>query len=75
MLRRGTVSRTPRKPELLLFACTVTPSKLDRRWLAILVLSFVAGLGVSWQRWTNPVIDSGRLLIRTDKHLYCVGKK
>ncbi len=45
---------------LLLFACTVTPSKLDRRWLAILVLSFVAGLGVSWQRWTNPVIDSGR---------------
>jgi hypothetical protein len=38
----------------------VTPSKLHRRWLAILVLSFVAGLGVSWQRWTNPVIDSGR---------------
>ena len=23
----------------------------------------------------SPVIDDGRLLIRTDKHLYCVGKK
>jgi outer membrane protein assembly factor BamB len=23
----------------------------------------------------SPVVDSGRLLIRTDKHLYCVGKK
>jgi outer membrane protein assembly factor BamB len=23
----------------------------------------------------SPVVDNGRLLIRTDKHLYCVGKK
>ena len=23
----------------------------------------------------SPVIDNGRLLIRTDKHLYCIGKK
>ena len=23
----------------------------------------------------SPAIDRGRLLIRTDKHLYCVGKK
>ena len=23
----------------------------------------------------SPVIDNGRLLIRTDKYLYCVGKK
>jgi hypothetical protein len=23
----------------------------------------------------SPAVDSGRLLIRTDKYLYCVGKK
>ena len=23
----------------------------------------------------SPVVDSGRLLIRTDQHLYCIGKK
>jgi outer membrane protein assembly factor BamB len=23
----------------------------------------------------SPVVDNGRLLIRTDQHLYCIGKK
>jgi hypothetical protein len=32
----------------------------DRRWLAILAVSFALGLAVSWQRWANPVIDGGR---------------
>ncbi|HEX6464765.1 MAG TPA: hypothetical protein VFZ98_09940 [Vicinamibacterales bacterium] len=34
--------------------------KRDRVWLAILTVSFAAGLAVSWQRWADPVIDSGR---------------
>ena len=32
----------------------------DRRWLAILALSFVLGIAASWERWAGPVIDSGR---------------
>jgi hypothetical protein len=32
----------------------------DRRWLAILALSLIAGLAASWHRWAGPVIDSGR---------------
>lgn len=32
----------------------------DRRWLAILAISLVFGLAVSWHRWAGPVIDSGR---------------
>jgi hypothetical protein len=32
----------------------------DRRWLLILAASFVVALAVSWQRWVNPLIDSGR---------------
>jgi 4-amino-4-deoxy-L-arabinose transferase-like glycosyltransferase len=35
-------------------------SRNDRRWLAILAVAFAAGLAMSWQRWANPVIDSGR---------------
>src|SRR5262249_47445201 len=32
----------------------------DRRWLAILATSLAVGLALSWQRWANAVIDSGR---------------
>jgi hypothetical protein len=32
----------------------------DRRWLVILAGSLAVGLAVSWQRWANAVIDSGR---------------
>ena len=32
----------------------------DRAWLAVLAAFFVFGLAVSWQRWGNPLIDSGR---------------
>jgi hypothetical protein len=35
-------------------------SRDDRRWLAILAVAFAAGLALSWQRWADPVIDSGR---------------
>ena len=32
----------------------------DRAWLAILAASFGFGLAVSWHRWGNPLIDTGR---------------
>ncbi len=32
----------------------------DRTWIAALALSFLYGLAVSWQRWGNPLIDTGR---------------
>jgi outer membrane protein assembly factor BamB len=32
-------------------------------------------LGDTSRTNASPVIDNGRLLIRTDKHLYCIGKK
>jgi hypothetical protein len=32
----------------------------DLRWGVFLAASFAAGLAVSWQRWADPVIDSGR---------------
>jgi hypothetical protein len=34
--------------------------KDDRCWLAILAISMAIGITASWQRWANPVIDSGR---------------
>jgi hypothetical protein len=32
----------------------------DRAWLAVLAVSFAFGLAVSWHRWGNPLIDTGR---------------
>jgi hypothetical protein len=32
----------------------------DRTWIVLLVVSFLFGLAVSWQRWGNPLIDTGR---------------
>jgi hypothetical protein len=32
----------------------------DRVWLAVLAASFAFGLAVSWHRWGNPLIDTGR---------------
>ncbi len=32
----------------------------DRAWFAILAASFGFGLAVSWHRWGNPLIDTGR---------------
>ncbi len=32
----------------------------DRTWIGVLVLSLAYGLAVSWQRWGNPLIDTGR---------------
>ncbi|HEU4390949.1 MAG TPA: hypothetical protein VFV34_24300 [Blastocatellia bacterium] len=37
--------------------------KLDRRdllWIALIAVSFVAGLAISWERWGNPLVDCGR---------------
>ena len=35
-------------------------SRSDRAWVAILAASYAFGLAVSWQRWGNPLIDTGR---------------
>jgi hypothetical protein len=35
-------------------------SRRDPMWIALLSASFVYGLAVSWQRWGNPLIDTGR---------------
>lgn len=32
----------------------------DRAWVAVLAASFGFGLAVSWHRWGNPLIDTGR---------------
>jgi hypothetical protein len=32
----------------------------DAIWIAILAAAFVFGLAASWQRWGNPLIDTGR---------------
>jgi 4-amino-4-deoxy-L-arabinose transferase-like glycosyltransferase len=47
----------------------------DRIWLAVLAASFAFGLAVSWQRWGNPLIDTGRemnqpLRLATGEMLY-----
>jgi len=34
----------------------------DGRYLLAVFLSFAAGLATSWQRWGNPLVDSGREL-------------
>ena len=38
-------------------------TRIDRRdlpWVALIVVSFVFGLAVSWERWGNPLVDCGR---------------
>lgn len=38
-------------------------SKFDRRdlpWVALIAVSFLFALAVSWQRWGNPLVDCGR---------------
>lgn len=38
-------------------------SRIDKRdlpWVALIVVSFVFGLAVSWERWGNPLVDCGR---------------
>jgi hypothetical protein len=35
-------------------------NKRDLPWIAIILVSFVLALAVSWQRWGNPLVDCGR---------------
>ncbi|HET8675644.1 MAG TPA: glycosyltransferase family 39 protein [Blastocatellia bacterium] len=38
-------------------------AKIDKRdlpWVALIALSFIVGLAVSWQRWGNMLVDCGR---------------
>src|ERR1700674_2945912 len=35
-------------------------SRLDLRWLGVVLLCWIEGLGVTWQRWANPLVDCGR---------------
>ena len=38
-------------------------NQIDRRdltWAALMLLSFILGLAVSWQRWGKPLVDCGR---------------
>jgi hypothetical protein len=37
-----------------------THARADAIWIALLVAAFVFGLAASWQRWGNPLIDTGR---------------
>ena len=50
----------------VLEALSSTPQKAtgreDVRCVALILVSFAVGLAVSWQRWGNPVVDSGREL-------------
>jgi 4-amino-4-deoxy-L-arabinose transferase-like glycosyltransferase len=34
--------------------------KRDLPWVALIVLSFIFALAVSWERWGNPLVDCGR---------------
>ena len=34
--------------------------KRDLPWIALIAVSFVFGLAVSWERWGNPLVDCGR---------------
>lgn len=34
--------------------------KRDLPWVALIAVSFVFGLAVSWERWGNPLVDCGR---------------
>lgn len=34
--------------------------KRDLPWVALIVVSFIVGLAVSWERWGNPLVDCGR---------------
>jgi hypothetical protein len=50
----------------LLHALSTTPENFathkDLPCFLFVLISFVAGLAVSWQRWGNPLVDSGREL-------------
>ena len=38
-------------------------TRIDRRdlpWVALIAVSFLFGLAVSWERWGNPLVDCGR---------------
>jgi len=35
-------------------------NKRDLPWVAFIVVSFIVGLAVSWERWGNPLVDCGR---------------
>jgi hypothetical protein len=35
-------------------------NKRDLPWVAFIVVSFVVGIAVSWERWGNPLVDCGR---------------
>ena len=35
-------------------------NKRDLPWVALIAVSFMIGLAVSWQRWGNPLVDCGR---------------
>ena len=39
---------------------TAAAKARDRAWVAVLAASFGFGLAVSWHRWGNPLIDTGR---------------
>lgn len=34
--------------------------KRDLPWVALIVVSFIIALAVSWERWGNPLVDCGR---------------
>ena len=34
--------------------------KRDLPWVALIAVSFIFGLAVSWERWGNPLVDCGR---------------
>jgi hypothetical protein len=35
-------------------------SRLELRWFAVVLLCWIVGLGVTWERWGNPLVDCGR---------------
>jgi hypothetical protein len=35
-------------------------SRLDLRWFVVVMLCWIAGLAITWQRWGNPLVDCGR---------------
>ena len=35
-------------------------NKRDLPWVALIAVSFIFGLAVSWERWGNPLVDCGR---------------
>ncbi|MEK6409502.1 MAG: hypothetical protein AABN34_21465 [Acidobacteriota bacterium] len=50
-------------------------NKRDLPWVALIAVSFMFGLAVSWERWGNPLVDCGRemnqpLRLARDQMLY-----